>query len=34
AIRFVRNGGKETIITSIEKAWDAIKGKTGTHIHE
>ncbi len=34
AIRFVRNGGKETIITSIEKAWEAIKGKAGTHIHE
>ena len=32
AIRFVRNGGKEAIITSIEKAWDAINGKAGTHV--
>ncbi len=33
AIRFVRNGGKETIITSIEKAWEALNGETGTHVH-
>ncbi len=33
AINFVRNGGKETIITSINKAWEALQGKTGTHIH-
>jgi len=32
AIKFVKNGGKKTIITSIEKAWEAINGKTGTHI--
>ncbi|MEM2935307.1 MAG: carbamate kinase [Candidatus Thermoplasmatota archaeon] len=31
-INFVRNGGKEAIITSIEKAWDALNGRTGTHI--
>lgn len=34
AINFIRNGGKETIITSINKAWEALQGKTGTHIHE
>ncbi|RLF47029.1 MAG: carbamate kinase [Thermoplasmata archaeon] len=33
AINFIKNGGKETIITSIDKAWDALEGKTGTHIH-
>ena len=33
AINFIRNGGKETIITTIEKAWDALEGRTGTHIH-
>ncbi|MEM2387616.1 MAG: carbamate kinase [Candidatus Thermoplasmatota archaeon] len=31
-INFVRNGGKEAIITSIEKAWEALNGRTGTHI--
>lgn len=34
AIKFVRNGGKETIITSIEKAWEALNGKAGTHVHK
>ncbi len=29
---FLRNGGKEVIITSIDKAWDALNGRTGTHI--
>jgi len=33
AIKFVRNGGRETIITSIERAWDALNGMAGTHIH-
>lgn len=32
AINFVKNGGKEAIITSIDKAWDALEGKTGTHV--
>ncbi len=31
-IRFVERGGHEAIITSLDKALDAIKGKTGTHI--
>ncbi|HEC76340.1 MAG TPA: carbamate kinase [Thermoplasmatales archaeon] len=34
SINFIKNGGKEAIITSIEKAWDALEGRTGTHIHE
>lgn len=34
SINFIENGGKEAIITSIERAWDALIGKTGTHIHE
>ena len=32
AIRFVRWSGKETIITSLDKAEDALHGITGTHI--
>ena len=32
AIRFVRWGGKAAIITSLDKALDALHGKTGTHI--
>ena len=32
AIRFVRWSGKETIITSLDKAEDALQGITGTHI--
>jgi carbamate kinase len=32
AIRFVEMGGKKSIITSLEKALDALKGKTGTII--
>ena len=32
AIRFVENGGKKSIITSLEKAIDALNGKTGTII--
>jgi carbamate kinase len=33
AIDFLRNGGKEAIITSIENGRAAIKGKAGTRIH-
>jgi carbamate kinase len=33
AITFLESGGKEVIITSIEKGYEAIKGKAGTHIH-
>jgi carbamate kinase len=33
AITFLEAGGKEVIITSIEKGYEAIKGKAGTHIH-
>lgn len=32
AINFLNNGGKEVIITSIEKATDALAGKNGTRI--
>ncbi len=32
AIRFLKNGGKEAIITSFECLLDAVDGKTGTHI--
>ena len=34
AIDFVRNGGKKTVITSMEKAMDALAGKAGTTITE
>jgi carbamate kinase len=32
AIDFIESGGKEVLITSIEKVADAFKGKTGTKI--
>jgi carbamate kinase len=32
AIRFLKKGGKEAIITSFENLIDAVDGKTGTHI--
>ncbi len=32
SLRFLENGGKEVIITSPEKLFDAVQGKTGTHI--
>jgi carbamate kinase len=32
AIRFIEWGGKRAIITSLDKAYDAIEGKTGTEI--
>ncbi|MBU1318901.1 MAG: carbamate kinase [candidate division Zixibacteria bacterium] len=32
AIGFIENGGKEVIITSIEKAYEAVKGDEGTRI--
>jgi carbamate kinase len=32
AMNFVRSGGKEVIITSLEKAIEALNGKTGTRI--
>lgn len=32
AIRYIRNGGKEAIITSFECLTDAIDGTTGTHV--
>ncbi len=32
AIRFVKWSGNETIITSLDKALEAVEGKTGTHI--
>jgi carbamate kinase len=33
AVDFIENGGKEVLITSIEKIVDAFAGKTGTRIH-
>jgi carbamate kinase len=32
ALRFVRNGGREVIITSYERLLDAVRGEAGTHI--
>ncbi len=32
AIRFIEWGGKRAVITSLDKAYDAIEGKTGTEI--
>ena len=32
AIRFLESGGKKVIISHVEKGWEALKGKTGTHI--
>ena len=32
AIRFLRNGGEECIISSCERLADAVAGKTGTHV--
>jgi carbamate kinase len=34
AIRFVEERGEKAIITSIDRALDAIKGKAGTAIHQ
>lgn len=34
SINFIKNGGKEAIITSINKAWEALNKKAGTHIYE
>jgi len=31
-VRFLEGGGEEAIITSLDKAFDALEGKTGTHI--
>lgn len=31
-MRFIERGGNEAIITSLDKAYDALEGKTGTHI--
>jgi carbamate kinase len=31
-IRFIEYGGKEAIITSLDKAWSALNGEDGTHI--
>ena len=33
ALNFLKNGGREAIIASIDSAWDALEGKAGTHIH-
>ncbi|MCD6512406.1 MAG: carbamate kinase [Thermoplasmata archaeon] len=33
AIRFIKNGGKRAIITSLDKSWDALNGNAGTQIH-
>lgn len=32
AIRFLESGGQKVIISDIENGWNAIQGKTGTHI--
>jgi carbamate kinase len=32
AIRFLEYGGKKVIISNVEKGWEALQKKTGTHI--
>ena len=32
ALRFLRDGGREVIITSYERLLDAVRGDAGTHI--
>ncbi|MGI0013009.1 MAG: BMP family ABC transporter substrate-binding protein [Nitrososphaera sp.] len=32
-LQFVRNGGKEAIIASLDKVFEAVSGKTGTHFY-
>jgi carbamate kinase len=32
ALRFLRDGGREVIITSYERLFDAVRGEAGTHI--
>ena len=32
AIRFLEYGGKKVIISDVDHGWDALQGKTGTHI--
>jgi len=32
AIRFLKSGGKKVIISDVERGWEALQGKTGTHI--
>jgi carbamate kinase len=34
AIRFLERGGKKVIISHVEKGWNALQGKTGTHIQK
>lgn len=34
AIRFLEWGGKKVIISDVDHAWEALQGKTGTHITE
>jgi carbamate kinase len=34
AMRFLGQGGKKVIISHVEKGWDAVQGKTGTHIQQ
>lgn len=33
ALQFLKNGGNEAIITSIDLAWDALEHGVGTHVH-
>ncbi|RLE70739.1 MAG: carbamate kinase, partial [Thermoprotei archaeon] len=33
SIRFIKSGGKRVIISSIDKAYKAFKGETGTEIY-
>jgi carbamate kinase len=32
ALRFIEYGGEQVIISNIEQGWEALQGKTGTHI--
>jgi carbamate kinase len=31
-MRFLEYGGKKVIISNVDKGWEAVQGKTGTHI--
>ena len=33
AVDFIKAGGKKAVISSIDKIWDALEEKNGTHIH-
>ncbi len=34
SLRFLEHGGQKVVISSVEKGYEALEGKTGTHIHK